>query len=104
MKQLLILSLMIFSSPALAHHLDDYDAKIRKEANLPTKWFSCKTADDCVLVSVPCKSDMAVSKIYSEEAQESLIHRYPFCLGSDVHDTEAICDEAQCMTNPVTKK
>lgn len=87
-----------FAPIAFAHHLDDYDARIRGEAALPAEWFACKSARDCELVSVPCQSDLAVNASHVDQAREALIQRYPFCLGTSLHDTEALCKERRCAT------
>lgn len=100
MKRFLVVVMLFAPVTAFAHHLDAYDRKIRKAANLPLAWFACKTDKDCDLVSVPCKSDIAVNGAHKDEAREALIDRYPFCLGESIHDSEASCDEGQCMTNP----
>ncbi len=107
MKTLRILSLIAFAAcarEAAAHHLDEYDARIRAEANLPADWFNCKKAEECELVSVPCQSGLAVSASHSEEAQELLNHHYYFCLGSSLDDTEAACEARRCVTEPKTTK
>lgn len=100
MKRILVSALIFMSDAVSAHHLDAYDRKIRAEAHLPPAWFACKTVKDCDLVSVPCKSDIAVNGAHKDEAREALIDRYPFCLGESAHDSEASCEEGQCMTNP----
>jgi hypothetical protein len=84
--------------PAAAHHLDNYDARIRAEADLPAAWFACKTADDCTLVSVPCQSGLAVNAGHEAEAQDVLNHKYFFCLGSSLDDTMAACKARRCVT------
>jgi hypothetical protein len=89
--------------PAAAHHLEDYDARIRAEAHLPGEWFACKSADDCTLVSVPCRSDLAVSAAHREAARDALVDAIPFCLGSSLNDTEAACEKRQCVTLPAKK-
>ncbi len=91
---------IFYATDAFAHHLDAYDEKLRQEMNLPSSWFTCKTSENCELVYVPCQSDMAVNKNHSDELSKAIIKRYPFCFGTDVHDTEAICDHGQCMTMP----
>jgi hypothetical protein len=96
-------SLLALSSPAAAHHLDDYGPRIRQEAGLPAEWFSCRAQDDCALVSVPCQSGLAVSAAHSDEAQEALNHFYSFCLGSSVDDTVASCQARHCVTEPKSK-
>ena len=106
MKKKWILSLaasVMFAQTAAAHHLDDYHERIRTEANLPTKWFTCKSLSDCVLVSVPCQSDLAVNVGHSAEAQEALNEKYFFCLGSALHDTVASCEAHQCVTKGTKK-
>ncbi len=104
-----IAGLLFFVSMALpcsasAHHLDEYDGRIRMEAELPAAWFKCRAAKDCELVSVPCQSDLAVGGSYKAEAREKLIERYPFCLGSSLHDTEASCEKGECVTKATTPK
>ncbi|KAF2992608.1 hypothetical protein OGR47_06120 [Methylocystis sp. MJC1] len=105
MKKAFALSLLVAFLPptAQAHHLDDYDARIRAEASLPAAWFACKTNDDCALVSVPCQSGLAVSATYAEEAQDRLNHTYFFCLGSAVDDVAASCEARRCVTEPKKK-
>lgn len=102
MKKAFALSLLIaaFAPMAQAHHLEDYDARIRAEANLPVSWFACETNDDCALVSVPCQSGLSVSASHAEEAQDRLNHVYFFCLGSAVEDTAASCEARRCLTEP----
>ncbi len=99
-KQLALLSILAaaLSQSAAAHHLDDYDARIRRDADLPAAWFKCQAAKDCELVSVPCQSDLAVAARYKTEAREALVKEYPFCLGSSLHDTEASCEKRECVT------
>ncbi|WP_442754358.1 hypothetical protein ACNHKD_15375 [Methylocystis sp. JAN1] len=106
MKLLRILSLgafVAFNQQAVAHHLDDYDARIRAEANLPAGWFHCRKADDCELVSVPCQSGLAVNADHKEEAQDLLNHHFYFCLGSSLEDTMAACEARHCVTEPKRK-
>lgn len=91
-----------YSAPA--HHLEDYDRRIRMEAKLPAAWFKCRTAKDCELVSVPCQSDLAVGGSYKSEAREALIQSYSFCLGSSLHDTEASCEKRECVTKATKPK
>jgi hypothetical protein len=91
------------TQPASAHHLDDYDSRIRKEANLPAAWFACRTSEDCALVSVPCQSGLAVNADHSAQAQEALNQKYFFCLGSSLEDTVASCHARQCATEPKEK-
>jgi hypothetical protein len=93
----------MFVGKAMAHHLDDYDARIRKEADLPASWFACKTDDSCVLVSVPCQSGLAVTADHGAEAQEVLNEKYFFCLGSAADDTVASCVAHRCATEPKKK-
>jgi hypothetical protein len=103
MKLVQILSMIAFSAfaqQAAAHHLDDYDARIRGEATLPAGWFTCSKADDCDLVSVPCQSGLAVNAAHKEEAQELLNHHFYFCLGSSLDDTAAACKARHCVTEP----
>lgn len=94
---LLVAPLMMLQT-ATAHHLDEYDARIRAEAKLPAQWFTCKSSKDCALVSVPCQSDLAVNASHVDEAREALIKEYPFCLGTSLNDTQAACEEHQCVT------
>jgi integrase len=68
MKRFLVFAILFAPVTAFAHHLDAYDRKIRKAANLPLAWFACKTDKDCDLVSVPCKSDIAVNGSHKDEA------------------------------------
>lgn len=96
-------ALAAFTGAAAAHHLDDYDARIRAEAGLPADWFSCRTAGDCDLVNVPCQSGLAVSAAHSAEAQDVLNHHYFFCLGSSAGDTVAACEARRCVTEPKNK-
>lgn len=91
-------ALLLAASTAGAHHLDDYDARVRAEARLPAAWFSCRTDKDCDLVSVPCRSDLAVNAQRVDAARAALIAADPFCLGSSLHDTEAACEKRQCVT------
>jgi hypothetical protein len=101
MKQgLILLSLLASTQIAVAHHLDDYDARIRAEARLAPSWFACKTSKDCALVSVPCQSDLAVNAAWRDQAREALIDAFPFCLGSSISDTEATCEKRECVTSP----
>ncbi len=105
-KKLSLSSLAFLASlanSASAHHLDDYDARIRDEANLPAAWFNCTKKDDCELVSVPCQSGLAISASHKEEAQDVLNHKYYFCLGSPVDDTVASCKSRRCITEPKQK-
>ncbi|MGJ0509719.1 MAG: hypothetical protein ACR652_21865 [Methylocystis sp.] len=88
----------ILAQSAAAHHLDEYDERIRREANLPSAWFQCKSEKDCDLVSVPCQSDLAVNANHKEEARDALIKQYPFCLGTSLHDTKASCQKHECVT------
>jgi hypothetical protein len=85
---------------AAAHHLDDYDARMRAEARLPDDWFVCKKTEDCALVSVPCRSGLAVNAAHVDAARDALIEAFPFCLGSTLSDTEAACEKRQCVTEP----
>ncbi|HEY8161458.1 MAG: hypothetical protein ACR650_05550 [Methylocystis sp.] len=105
MKRLLISSLIwvALANSAPAHHLDNYDERIRAEANLPAAWFNCKKNDDCELVSVPCQSGLAVSASYKKEAQDVLNHTYFFCLGSSAEDTTATCKARRCVTEQKQK-
>ncbi len=98
------LSLLASTQIAFAHHLEDYDARIRAEAHLAPSWFTCKTSRDCALVSVPCQSDLAVNSAWRDQAREALIDAFPFCLGSSLSDTEATCKERQCVTSPAKKE
>lgn len=98
MRALLFLTLILAPLSARAHHLDDYDAHIRKEANLPSGWFSCRTSKDCGLVPVPCRSGLAVNGQHLDEARAAVVSAYPLCLGSALDDTEAACDRGQCVT------
>lgn len=100
MNRILVFLTLFAPAAAVAHHLDAYDRKIRKAANLPAVWFKCKIDKDCDLVSVPCKSDIAVNGAHKDEARQALIDHYYFCLGESIHDSEASCEEGQCMTNP----
>jgi hypothetical protein len=87
---------------AFAHHLDEYDERIRQEAGLPPEWFSCRTIKDCDVVSVPCQSDLAINSAHVADGRERLIKTFPFCLGQSIHDdTEASCDDHQCVTKGV---
>lgn len=95
---------ILLPQAAAAHHLDEFDERIRKEANLPAEWFTCKLAKDCDLVSVPCQSDLAVNIAHSAQAREALIQKFPFCLGSDQHDTEVACEKRQCVTKAKSQK
>jgi hypothetical protein len=102
---------LIFSVPLLvlsfqaaeAHHLDNYDSRIRDEAGLPTTWFSCNTTSDCALVTVPCHSDLAVNAEHLNQVEEEISKKYPFCLGSTLKDTAASCEAHQCVTRGVRK-
>ena len=98
MRTLVFLSLVLAPLAAYAHHLDDYDARVREEARLPAGWFSCRTAKDCDLVSVPCRSGLAINGSHADEARKALVETYPFCLGSSLDDTEAACEKGQCVT------
>lgn len=99
MRTFILLGLLVLSSAAArAHHLDDYDARVRAEANLPADWFSCRVTKDCDLVSVPCRSGLAINKQYVDVARDALIQAIPFCLGSSLDDTEAACEKNQCVT------
>lgn len=100
LKHFIIFLIMVISSAAAAHRINAYDQKIRNAANLPPAWFVCKTVKDCDLVSVPCKSDIAVNALHKEETRQALIERYPLCLGESIHESEASCDGGQCVTNP----
>lgn len=103
MKRPRLLSLAVFAAfiqPAAGHHLDDYDARIRAEANLPAAWFNCGKAEDCDLASVPCQSGLAVNASHKDEAQDALNHHFYFCLGSAVEDTQATCEKRHCVTEP----
>ncbi len=104
MQRFIVFIVILMSGDALAHHLDAYDRKIRATANLPAAWFRCKTIKDCDLVSVPCKSDIAVNGEYKDVARQALISHYAFCLGESAHDSEASCEDGQCMTSPKTPK
>lgn len=103
-RGLVLLLLMASTQIAFAHHLDGYDARIRAEAHLAPSWFACKTTKDCVLVSVPCQSDLAVNAAWRDEAREALIDAFPFCLGSSTSDTEATCEKGQCVTSPAKQE
>jgi len=70
---LIVVSLLAFIGDAAAHHLDNYDARIRAEAQLFAEWFSCKSKNDCALVSVPCRSGLAVNSAHVDDAKEALI-------------------------------
>ncbi len=105
MKSGVVLALLItLTDTALAHHLDDYDARIRAEARLPAEWFTCKSSEDCALASVPCQSGLAVNTSYKEQAREALIDAFPICLGTSLNDTEATCEKRQCATRPIKEK
>lgn len=95
---LLVVTSLLGLQTATAHHLDEYDARIRAEAKLPSKWFACKLASDCTLVHVPCQSGLAVNASHLDEAREALIRAYPFCLGQSLSDTEPVCEKRQCLT------
>lgn len=95
---LLFLLLALVPSGVGAHHLDDFDRHIREEASLPAGWFACRAEQDCALVQVPCRSRLAVNGSHVDDAREALISAYPFCLGSDLEDTEAACEKGQCVT------
>lgn len=84
-----------------AHHLDQYDPRIRREACLPSAWFKCKSKKDCDLVGVPCRPDLAVNANHKAEARDALIKAYPFCLGTSRHDTEASCEKHECVTEEI---
>jgi hypothetical protein len=103
-RTLIFVFLAALTQTAAAHHLDDYDAQIRAEANLPGEWFTCKSTDDCALVSVPCRSDLAVNAAHRDVAREALIDAFPFCLGSSLNDTEAACERRACVTRPAKKE
>lgn len=92
---------LLMLQTATAHHLDEYDSRIRSEAKLATGWFNCKSESDCALVSVPCQSDLAVNASHVTEVREALIKEYPFCLGTSQNDTKAVCEEHQCVTKPL---
>lgn len=94
----LLLSLLLAVTAASAHHLDDYDARIRADARLPAEWFICRVTKDCDLVPVPCRSGLAVNGQHVDEARRALVDAYPFCLGSALDDTEAVCEKGQCVT------
>jgi hypothetical protein len=96
----LLIASVACASRTHAHHLDEYDARIRAEANLPAAWFACKNADDCALVSVPCQSGLAVNAGHKGEAQDILDRHYFFCLGSSLDDTIAACEARHCVTEP----
>jgi hypothetical protein len=81
-----------------AHHLDEFDTRIRAEAKLPAGGFNCRREVDCAFVSVPCQSGFAVNAGHVDEAGEVFINRYPFCLGTSLSDTKATCEESQCVT------
>jgi hypothetical protein len=99
MRTLFLLApLAFFSATAHAHHLDDYDARIRAEAHLPAEWFACRVTKDCALVPVPCQSGLAINAQHVDEAREALVQAIPFCLGSSLDDTEAVCERSQCAT------
>lgn len=103
-KSVLILTAALaVAQPALAHHLDDYESRMRAAANLPESWFACKSKDDCTLVAVPCQSDLAVASGHRDDARVALIRAFPFCLGSDLHDTAAACRKRRCVTEPATQ-
>jgi hypothetical protein len=95
---LFLIGFLAFAQDATAHHLDDYDAQIRAEAKLPADWFSCKKNGDCTLVSVPCRSGLAVNSNHHDEAREALIKAIPFCLGQSIDDTTAACEHNECVT------
>jgi hypothetical protein len=99
-----VIFLILSVQTTSAHHLDDYDARIREEAKLPAEWFNCKTKDDCGLVSVPCQSDLAVNAMHADEAREALIQAIPFCLGSSISDTESACEHRECVTKSTKDK
>jgi hypothetical protein len=101
---LIVVSLLAFIGDAAAHHLDNYDARIRAEAQLFAEWFSCKSKNDCALVSVPCRSGLAVNSAHVDDAKEALIRTFPFCLGTSLDDTEAACERRQCVTKPKKDK
>jgi hypothetical protein len=101
---LVVMSMLALTENVAAHHLDDYDARIRSQAKLPADWFSCKTKDDCTLVSVPCESGLAVNSSHVDEAREALITAIPFCLGQSYDDTEATCEHGQCATKTIKDK
>ncbi len=98
MRAFLLLLLALAPSAASAHHLDDFDAHVREEAGLPAEWFACRTARDCGLVQVPCRARLAINESHVDAARAALINAYPFCLGSDLDDTEAACEKGQCVS------
>ncbi|MEK8095421.1 hypothetical protein WOC76_23460 [Methylocystis sp. IM3] len=98
------LALVALARPAFAHHLDDYDRRLRRDADLPAAWFTCGSAKECEMVSVPCQSDLAVAARHAAQARERLVETYPFCLGSSLHDTEAACEEHECVTKATKPK
>jgi hypothetical protein len=93
-------ALPLFTQTAAAHHLDNYDERIRATAELPSDWFACNSSADCALVSVPCQSDLAVNASHADETRASLVRAFSFCLGSSLHDSESACHERQCATGP----
>lgn len=99
-----LIGLLALTKDAVAHHLEHYDVHIRAEAKLPSEWFNCKKKDDCTLVSVPCRSSLAVNSTHVDEAREALITAFPFCLGQSIDDTEAVCEHSQCVTKPEKDK
>jgi hypothetical protein len=83
---------------ASAHPLDEYDQRIRAEAELPAGWFPCRREVECALVSVPCRSDLAMSADHVDKVGEVLINRYTFCLGTSLSDAKAVCEGRQYVT------
>ncbi len=99
-RMTLFFSFVLFTSSSSAHHLLEYDERIRGEAKLPAKWLACKTTKDCDLVSVPCQSDLAINAKFKNDARDVLVHNFWFCLGTSQHDSEAVCEDHQCVTKP----
>lgn len=101
---IVVMVLLALTENVAAHHLDDYDVRMRSQAKLPADWFNCKTKVDCTLVSVPCQSGLAVNSDHEDEAREALISAIPFCLGQSYDDTEATCEHGQCATKMTKDK
>src|ERR1700730_5513674 len=105
-RAFLLLTVFLFISPqATAAEKDmvvssGYDARIRKEASLPAGWFTCKTANDCVLIYVPCSRSIAVNVNHKIEAQHAIskTERSQRCLGNALDTSLAACEAGHCVT------
>jgi hypothetical protein len=79
---------------------------IRKTADLPFEWFSCRTVDDCVIVRRSCSMSYALNKSHAQEAMkqiEKFCSQHPMdgcpvvaCLAVPPPARGVICNNNEC--------